>query len=139
MSIVTGILSVILLGLVTYWLFWPDNVMVIKNPQAVQVDKQVYQAGDRLTYTVSYCKSRVAIGTITRALVDGYRTNFDVKTNSLTPGCHTVSLNDLEIPKFVPTGTYHLEATASYVLNPLRNQNVRWQSVDFQVVNKIIH
>ena len=129
-------LTAIMMAMIAYWLFRPVTVLVVKNPQAVKVDKQVYQAGDRLIYSLDYCKHEAIPGTISRALVDGIRISYVAFYNNLPKGCGVTNNADLVIPEFVGTGTYHIEATATYRINPLKTVSTTWRSEDFQVVAK---
>ena len=134
LSCVTLLFTAILVGLVGYWLFYPDNVVVVTNPNTIKVDKTVYYAGDRITYTFSYCKTRPIVAEVSRALVDDFRTLYDMKQSDLPIGCHTISTNELTIPNFEPSGTYHLNISAVYPINPLRDYTVLMRTVDFKVI-----
>ena len=134
LSTITLISTTFLVGLVVYWLFVPDNVVTVNNPQALVVDKIVYKAGDRITYTLCYCKTRRIVGKVDRALVDGFRTIYEPIYSDLPTGCHTVKINELVIPSFTPTGTYHLDMTAEYKVNILKTYMINFRSVDFKVI-----
>ena len=121
---------VIIVGL----LYWPVKVIDIKNSDAIQLDKKIYKRGDRITYTLDYCKYRNAPATVSRALVNSIRINFTAYYNNLPKGCALVKNSDLVIPEFTDVGTYHIETTIEYQINPLRRIFKNWRSVDFQVV-----
>jgi hypothetical protein len=131
----TLILTAIFLLLIGYWAFFPREVLIIKEPNAVRLDKNIYHKGDRITYTLDYCKKVNIPGTILRSLVDGIRINYVAYYNNLGVGCGVISNADLVIPDFVTAGTYHIEATAEYQVNPIRKVLHNWRSVDFQVVD----
>ena len=133
LSIVTFLSLGFLMVLVGYWLFWPDNIVTISNPNSIQIDKAVYAPGDRITYTLSYCKTAPMTANVMRALVNDYRTLYDTVESNLPTGCHTTKINELTIPSFAPDGTYHLTGEADYKINPLRTFTVMWRTVDFQV------
>jgi len=138
LSFITLILTLFLAGIVTYWIFIPDTIIKMDNATAVPVDKTVYNAGDRITYTISYCKKRKLVGKVSRALVDGYRISFGMKESDLPAGCHTTKVNELRIPLFTQTGIYHIETTIIYQNNPIKTSSFYWRSVDFKVVNNNI-
>lgn len=121
----------ICIGVFVYWMFEP-GIITVTN---IRVDKAVYSPGERIEYTFDYCKSRKGVGVIDRAIVDGYRITFNQITSDLPTGCHTVTSRDLVIPDFIipSTDVYHLEGTAIYRINPLREQYVYWSSNIFTV------
>ena len=135
LSVFTFIVTIGLLASIWYWLFWPVKVLDVKNPTAITVDKTVYKAGDRISYTISYCKNNAITGEVNRALVNSIRIPFTGIRSNLATGCKTITNRDLVIPAFVDSGTYHIETTAEYKINPLRTQTEFWRSVDLQVVN----
>ena len=134
-SITLG-LTILLCCLVGYWLFYPDNVTTISNSDSVPVNKTTYTAGEHITYTLSYCKTRSLTGKVMRALVDGYRTVYETVYSNLPVGCHTINVNELVIPSFTPTGKYYLTGTTEYAINPLRTVSNSWKTVEFNVINK---
>ena len=136
LAVPTFILSILTMIVVGIWLFLPDDVMVIKNHDTVPTDKVVYHAGDRIAYTLDSCKSRYITGRITRTLVDGFRINYTQIDSQVSPGCHKTTFNDLTIPNFIPSGTYHLEGSGTYQINPLRTFVTHWRTNDFEVINK---
>lgn len=129
-------LGIIILALLTafYWLFWPNRVIIYDNPDQIQVDKKVYNPGDRIVYTIKYCKKKNIQGVVSRALVNGTRLNFTEYTTNVAPGCNTVKINDMVIPDYADEGIYHIETTATYQTNPLRTFVGTWRSVDFEIV-----
>jgi len=118
--------------LIAYWYFWPDNVVVIKGE--VKTDKTIYYPGNRITYTFSYCKTRKLPGEIYRSLDNSIRINYTAITSDLPVGCHTINSADLTIPDYVDAGTYHLEGTGEYQINPIRKYLNSWKSNEFQII-----
>jgi hypothetical protein len=129
----TFIVSFGLIALLGYWEFWPDNILTVQNAQELSVDKTIYSPGDRITYTLNYCKTRNMPGILLRALVDGFRMTYEPKGGNLPVGCHTINVNDLEIPSFIPSGIYHLDMSAEYKINPLKSFIVNYRTVDFLI------
>ena len=119
------------------WSFYPDKILTVNDPNNVQVDKEVYQTGERITYTVDYCKSRRLPSILSASLVDGVRINYDAANSNFDAGCHVTDVSDLTIPSFVATGVYHLEITAEYQINPIRKSFVTFRTVDFRVENTL--
>jgi hypothetical protein len=135
-KITLGVYAIIIIQLTFFGLmFYPINPIDFKNNQAIKVDKETYQAGDRLTYTIDYCKYGKYPATVSRALVDGIRINYTSYYNNLPAICSTVNNSDLIIPDFISSGTYHIETTIEYQVTPLQKVIKNWRSVDFKVVN----
>jgi hypothetical protein len=130
LSVSLGIIigSSLLLG---YWLVYPDDVVVVTKP--VTVNSEVYHPGERLTYTLSYCKTRKLVGNVVRSLINGTRLTFTTVQSDLPVGCHTVNVSDLVIPDYADSGTYHIEATIEYKINPIRTFEVYFKSQEFKI------
>ncbi len=124
-------------ALIGIWTFYPYHVINIDNSEKIEVDKAIYNSGDRITYTFSYCKDFTIVAIVNRAIVDGFRLTYDSVQSDLEVGCHTVSVNDLIIPDFLPSGIYHIEDTAEYPVNPMRKILAHFRTVDFEVQNRI--
>jgi hypothetical protein len=118
-----------------FWSFYPYKIMEIKNPQSLVVDKEIYQAGDRIAYVLDYCKYKRIQGTVSRSLVDGILVNYSPLISDLETGCFKLKRNDLVIPEFTPTGIYHISSSVEYKINPLRTITITYRTVDFQVEN----
>ena len=114
---------------------WPDTVITFKNPNSIQVDKKIYYPGDRITYTIDYCKYKNISGIVSRAITDDFRVTFTDVQSNLPLGCHTTQVNDLTIPLFLSTGTYHLTISGMYKINTLRSFETPLLTTEsFQVV-----
>jgi len=122
-------------GIFGYWLFGPVDIIDIKNSDAVQVDQISYYPGERISYTLDYCKFEKKVATVYRSLVDTYRITYAVVEADLPVGCHTVVRNDLVIPSFIVGDghRYHLEATTEYKINPIKTITYYWRTVDFLI------
>jgi hypothetical protein len=136
LTIITVLLSTILVIWVAFLYIYPIKVIEIKNAQNVPVDKTVYKGGDRIAYTLDYCKYTNTPAVVTRTIVDGFRISFGSFNSNMKAGCANRATNDLVIPEFLPSGVYHLEGTGTYRVNILRDFIVNWRTVDFQVVNE---
>jgi len=113
-----------------YWYFWPMKVIDVS---AVEVSKSIYAPGDQVIYTITYCKYKDIIGIAYRSLVNSTRTTYTEVSGNMTTGCHKINIADLHIPEYTDDGTYHLEATIIYKLNPVREFQISWKSQEFQV------
>jgi len=101
----------------------------------ITTDKSEYQPEDRITYTLPYCKTKDIPGTVMRSLNNGVRILFTQVESALPIGCHTVKNNDLIIPDYAEVGTYYLQGTAVYKINPLRDFIYTWRSEPFKVIS----
>ncbi len=119
----------VLLG---YWALWPVKVAEFNSP--IQVDKTVYRPGERITYTLDYCKYKDIGGTINRALVNSTRTVFTEITGNMAIGCRVTKVSDLVIPDYMDDGDYHIEASIEYQVNPIRTEIVKWQTEQFKII-----
>jgi hypothetical protein len=99
-------------------------------------DKKTYQPGEDISYSFSYCKTKPIVGVVTRALVDGVRMNFASITSDLPLGCHEIWVCNLRIPRNTSAGTYHIEITGEYKINPLRTEVNRLRSNEFEVMGR---
>ena len=107
----------------------------MKNADNIQVSKEVYKPGERIEYTFSYCKDREGVAVVHRTLIDSIKIAFAEFNSSLPVGCKTVTVVDLIVPAFLTPSDelYHLEGTAIYKINPLRDQYVKWRSETFKI------
>lgn len=129
-SIPTLILTIFLIGLISYWLY-PRTVVTYSS---VVTDKLEYRAGDRISYTLSYCKNYDIEGTVNRVLVNSIKIYFSSYDTVLSCGCGTKTYKDLVIPEFMDEGVYHLEASAVYKVNPLQTFIGRWKTNEFKII-----
>ena len=118
-----------------YWSFIQPDIIKFNNPDSIQVDKTSYFPGERITYTLDYCKTRNLIGIVNRSLQDTYRITYTTVNSNIEVGCHVVKVNDLTIPDFIKGDgkTYHLSIMGQYKINPLRTQVVNLKTVDFLI------
>lgn len=126
-------LTIITMGtlLIGYWLLWPVTIMTFTAPTVV--DKQIYKPGDKIAYTLTYCKTNSQVGTVYRTLVNSTITTYTPVTNNLPEGCRKTTRSDLTIPDNADAGIYHLESTIVYKINPIRDVVVSWKTNDFEV------
>lgn len=133
-SFLTLVMTFITICVFAYWMFWPDNVMVLKS-DIVKTDKEVYRPGERISYTVDYCKKRQISGLTSRTLVNDIRIAYTTITSDLPAGCHIVSDNDLIIPEFTSEGKYHISILVEYKINPIRVLRINYRTNEFIVKN----
>ena len=115
------------------WMIAPEEVFSVKY-HVIPTDRRIYTAGERIAYTVEYCKTRPVVGQVSRSIVDGVRTTFPTISGDLPTGCHTVTVSDIRVPIYLPSGSYHLEMTVEHRVNPLATSVVKYRTEDFEVV-----
>lgn len=118
--------------LATFWFVYPFKTIELKTP--LKTDKQTYNAGDILYYTLDYCKYTKAPVHISRAYVDSviYSTP-DIEAQNPT-GCRK-SLISIPVPN-LPTGMYYLRVSYSYEVNPIRKITSTFNTNLFQIVER---
>jgi hypothetical protein len=126
--------SIILTLLAEYWILIPVTPIVVKNPTALETNSKVYRAGEQIIYTLDYCKKKDFTARVSRAFVDGFRVNYNAMTSSLPVGCYVQKIADLKVPEFIGPGTYHIEITVDYQVNPLQTVSVKLRTKDFKVI-----
>ena len=100
-SYITIGLTALLMALVIYWSFFPANFVTVENSMSIKMDKAVYYPGDRMTYTISYCKKSKMPGDVMRSLINGTQITYTTISSDLPVGCHTINVSDLIIPEYV--------------------------------------
>ena len=134
-TIITLVFSFLFFCLIGYWMFYPVEVITYEHPESIQVDKAVYKAGERISYTLEYCKKYDTQGKVSRVLVNGTRTNFTEYITNLPTGCNKTLVNDMIIPAYLDRGLYHIETTAVYKINPISDFVGTWKSVEFEIID----
>jgi len=123
-------ISIIAIGCIVlaYWLWYPnDNIQIL----SVKVAQTEYHPGDRLEYSLEYCKDHKMPAQVVRSLVNGTQLTFTTIISDLPVGCNTVTVTDLIIPDYVDEGVYHLEGTGTSYLNPIRQDMNFWKTSEF--------
>lgn len=134
LTIIGTLLIAVFIGISIYWLVIEPDVMIVKNADALPVNKEVYSPGEKLEYTITYCKRKVVTTTLSRSLVDTYQITYPSIRAELPVGCNSITRRDLVVPSFITGGEnhkFHLEGISIVKINPLREQYVTWRTVDF--------
>ena len=118
--------------LITFWLFWPYEPIVIHS---VEITNQgdVY-AGEWLRYQTNYTKETAyPVEYVVRQLVDGAVIVLASGAKSRLPVGEKSVAVAVKIPGFACEGTYHLHLTAAYQVNPIRTFSVTAVSEEFEI------
>ena len=140
--------SIIVFGFVLfgYWYFLDGDVVNkpltdMTDTLNIKVDKSSYKIGDPVIVSNAFCKHRSILATTALQIVDGQIITMVAHQNNLPIGCYGVSKPFLSqatiIPKGIAAGTWHLEWTVTYEVNPIKTITYKRRSVDFQIVNDL--
>ena len=128
----TIMLAFIVLGTYFYWSFYPYNPLVVEEP--IEIVTHEVNAGEYVTYRITYCKNMDLPVTISRRFVDGLVFTIPQFTTYLNDtGCRTQDIF-IEIPEKLPAGEYNLNTDFIYQVNPIRKIKVNAESEKFTVI-----
>lgn len=129
MAIATAVLGVTLGVLILSWVYYPyktidfkshyETVKGVEYEYNYKTEKVEYIQGDHTYYIVDYCKYTDIFPTLEKKFIDGIEFTAESTRAILAKGC-SKELIPLEIPESLPPGTYRLQVTLGYKMNPLR-------------------
>lgn len=129
----------VVMAFFTYWLFWPVKTLEIKNfsdTNPIKLDQTTVRPGDRLSYTLDYCKYTDIPNTVRRTLIDGQVIILTDTAGKLPAGCHVVTVKTAIIPDTINEGSYYLDVVVGYPVNPLRTEYIHYHTEYFKVVGE---
>ena len=129
----------IMIGLVCllwYWWLRPYNPLEIVQPLEILNKDKTIQAGNILAYSCIFEKNTKIIPSISRRLVDGVIYSFPSINPKNPVGANNFTCS-IQIPKGIPRGTYFLETSACYKMNPIRNICVDYSTEEFEVISDV--
>jgi hypothetical protein len=101
-----------------YWSLYPYKT-IIHNPDRYTLDKDVLVQGEWTSYEFDYCKFIDKPATVTKRFIDGLVYDAPAIGLNLKKGCGHAKV-PMQIPANLPPGSYMLEITATYQVNPIR-------------------
>lgn len=125
------------LALIAYWGFWPyPTVTFIDVPATgAPVLNSPLHPGERLQYTLSYCKNTNDTATVHRNMVDGETIALTDTVGSFPKGCrYNVIVATTVVPDTINPGSYHVDVIDEFHPNPIRTIQVRYRTADFKVI-----
>lgn len=136
-------LTIITLGLLLYgyWYFLDGTVVgkVLDNQTFInyQTNKTEYHQGEEVAVASQLCKYRQVPATVMTFLTDTISLPYPVKTNNLPPKCRTGKemIIMATIPSIAPAGSYHLDGSFTYEVNPVRSITVPFKTNEFSIVD----
>ena len=120
-----------LIFLFAFWMIYPYKPLVFNSK--FSFGNKIFRQGGVLWYTSDYCKYTNSSTIVSRSFVNGIIFTTPTITTARPKGCNKIVLG-IDIPKELPVGTYHLENTYSYKVNPLRTVIVKQKSDNFQII-----
>ncbi len=114
-----------------YLQFTPIDVIATNGNY--KVDKTEVRAGDTITVTQDFCKTRNSVGTMRVYYRDGVYFLFNQLVTDVPAGCQKVNVI-YEIPKTLPAGKYQILYVINYQITPFRSIEERIETDYFQVV-----
>lgn len=128
--------AIILFGYIIFSLFFPFNVVDIKN-NPVPTDKEFYYPGDRLIYNLDSCVYIPGPVIITKSFVDDIVYILPEKHVNQYKGCRNEQISSTIIPENLPPGKYYLLFRAEHEINPFRQITVEWKTEEFTILPKV--
>jgi len=123
--------------LVTFWTFYTPKLIEQSPKPFPLVGSHTAEQGGTITYEYNYCKFTDKQAVVTKQFVDGLIFQSQDTATVLEQGCGHVH-RDIAIPKTLPPGTYYLKITATYHINPIRDEKVVNATEKFTVTRAAI-
>jgi len=132
MSVLTLIMGFLMIGLVAYWMLYPYKPVVFNDPEFPIINNIVKQ-GQMLIYTSNYCKYMNIPAQVTRTFANEilYVTPSTITNRPM--GCNIIHISVL-VPQELPIGTYQLQQTYVFQVNPIRQITITEKTEEFQVI-----
>lgn len=130
--------SILLNGLVI-WGYYQRNrePVIVYNQDILPVVTKQVKRGDRLGYTVNFCKNREIEGSVVRTLIynNGNQIADKQSVSTAQPaGCRTITVYSYEVPANAPTGRAKLLITSFYPTSSFVPQTYRKFTEEFEIV-----
>jgi len=124
-------ISLIALGVVTFWLVYPYKVIEIKGSE-FKVENKVVRRGDVIRFTSDYCKYMDIASTITRIFSNGVLFYTNPITSGAKKGCGTATIS-VKIQDELSPGEYEIQNIYQYKVNPIRVITIRHNTEKFEI------
>lgn len=130
-SILTLLIAVGLVVLLSFWSSYPYKTLQI-NKEPLQVITKEVKNEETLIYVLDYCKYMEGKVSINRKFIDGVVYSMPIVEANNATGCKVMTVG-IEIPKNLPKGTYFLEISYTYKVNPIRDITATTKTESFLV------
>ncbi len=126
----------ILLGLIFlitgfYWLFFQKEPIEVFS---AKVSTKVVMPGDMVKYDISYCSRSDKLAHVSRKLVDGMVHFLPPIIAQSKIGCYEENIASFIVPDSLDEGTYYLEVSGEYRLNPLKHITITYETDEFRII-----
>lgn len=121
-----------LMLLVSYWYFFPYNIITFKTDKFIIVNKEVKQ-NEYLVYNSQYCKNLPLVSSTSRSFVNGIIYTTPSTMTDRETGCHKIKVQ-VHVPPELPPGVYYLVVIYQYKVNPVRTITVKRITEKFTVI-----
>lgn len=128
------IVAILLLGHFIWLLFYPYNVIEVKQVPFPVIEKTL-KHGDRLEFVLDYCKYMNSPATIQSQFVDGVVVQLSQSITNVPTGCHNRIDNSVVIPKHLPIGKYVFRSVVNYKVNALRTIQYVYETEEFEIID----
>ena len=122
-------------GVIAYWVLWPYEPIVIKEPMKIINQNKTVKAGGTLVYEMDFVKNMPLPGIITKQFIDGVVVTCAPIIGNIKVG-HTVKNFPAKVPGFMNSGLTVMKWSATYKVNPIRWVTVVAWSEPFYVLNE---
>lgn len=140
MSYSALIIVAVALATILVWLFWPYSIITYEPPTdypivaGVDSENNVEQGG-AIVYAFDYQKETDIIPEVNRRFIDGLV--FQAAEGAIDlPRGRGRALVETPIPETLPPGTYYLEITRTFKMNPIRKVEIVSRTETFTVTPK---
>lgn len=132
--------TMLLLGLVAFWQFYPYKIFTANYQPFNLVDEdKVLKAGDVLAYHSDTCAHFVGEIEINKVLVNNIYIQFTPNTYFIEEErCFDFINESITLPEHLPNGKYHLEIIITSQVNPIRQESVKFITEEFEVRNPVL-
>ena len=121
--------------LLWYWYLRPYNPLEIEQPLIVLNQNKEVKQGEILEYLCVFNKNTDIKPRINRRLIDGIVYAFPQTRPTNPVGANNFTCT-AEIPHSIPVGTYVLDTSACYQMNPIREVCVDFTTEEFTVIGE---
>lgn len=111
--------------------------VIVYNQETLPVITKQVKRGERLGYTVDFCKNREVEGSVVRSLLydDGSQiTGEQSSSTAQAVGCRTITVYSYEVPMNAKLGKAKLLVTTIYKTSQLEPQTYRKFTDSFEIV-----
>ena len=122
------------LSLIIIMCFTVCPVKVLDVYGNITTDKEIYKAGETVTYTADYCKYKQIPAIGSHALVDGIIIPYSKIETNVPVGCDKLVM-PLKIPEYAPSGEYYLQIDFNYHVNPFKDVSYTFETERFIIQN----